>query len=209
MLLLVQLAAVADTVLVRNVPPARTAFEQIVFVAQGITSLLVLVLVLMTLVGFLVLAAKADAVKRKLEEVLDELRPMTRSAVAMSEDVREVAKNVNKMVDESRETVKVVNERVRKSAVTLSDRVDELSAIIGRVNDSANRVASVATTTVAGIKLGARALGFGRGAAKKKKKEKMKGRVGGRGAGRDPERDADRRIERHARDERPTLRRRD
>ncbi|MCC7002835.1 MAG: hypothetical protein IT357_11830 [Gemmatimonadaceae bacterium] len=202
MLLLLQLAAVADTVLVRNVPPARTAFEQIVFVAQGITSLLVLLLVLLlvvlTLLSFLLLRAKADEVKDKLEELLSELRPMTRGAAAMYEDVREVAKNVNAMVDESRDTVKIVNERVRKSAVTLSDRVDELSTIIGRVNASANRVASVATTTVAGIKFGARALGFSRGAAKKKK---MKGRAA--------ERDSDRRVERQSRDERPTLRRRD
>lgn len=195
MLLLLQLAAVADTVLVRNVPPARTAFEQIVFVAQGITSLLVLVLVVMTLISLLVLRAKADEVKDKLEELLEELRPMTRGAAAMYDDVREVAKNVNEMVDESRDTVKIVNERVRKSAVTLSDRVDELSTIIGRVNASANRVASVATTTVAGIKFGARALGFGRGAAKKKK---VKGRAAGRESGRAAERD-----------ERPTLRRRD
>lgn len=195
MLLFLQLAAVADTVLVRNVPPARTAFEQIVFVAQGITSLLVLLLVVMTLVSLLALRAKADEVKDKLEELLEELRPMTRGAAAMYEDVREVAKNVNAMVDESRDTVKIVNERVRKSAVTLSDRVDELSAIIGRVNASANRVASVATTTVAGIKFGARALGFGRGAAKKKK---VKGRDGRRDAGREA-----------LRDERPTLRRRD
>jgi len=191
MVLLLQLAAVADTVLVRNVPPARTAFEQIVFVAQGITSLLVLLLVVMTLVSLLALRAKADEMKDKLDELLEELRPMTRGAAAMYEDVRQVAKNVNDMVDESRDTVKIVNERVRKSAVTLSDRVDELSTIIGRVNDSANRVASVATTTVAGIKFGARALGFGRGASKKKKVK-----------GREARRDA-------LRDERPTLRRRD
>lgn len=185
MLLLLQLAAVADTVLVRNVPPARTTFEQIVFVAQGITSLLLLLLVVMTLLAFLVLRAKADQVQDKLEELLDELRPMTRGAAAMYEDVREVAKNVNAMVDQSRETVTIVNERVRKSAVTLSDRVDELSTIIGRVNSSANRVASAATTTLAGLKFGARALGLGRSGAKK---GKMKGRT---------------------RDERPTLRRRD
>jgi methyl-accepting chemotaxis protein len=204
MLLLLQLAAAADTVLVRNVPPARTAFEQIVFVAQGITSLLVLVLVAMTLISLLMLRAKADEVKDKLEELLDELRPMTRGAAAMYEDVREVAKNINEMVDESRDTVKIVNERVRKSAVTLSDRVDELSTIIGRVNASANRVASVATTTVAGIKFGARALGLGRGGAKKKK-------VKGRSAERDGQRRAERptRDEALVRDERPSLRRRD
>ncbi len=190
MLLFLQIASVADTVLVRNVPPARSAFEQLVFVAQGITSLLVLLLVVLTVLALLVLRAKADQLQHKLDELLVELRPMTRSAAAMYEDVREVAKNVNEMVEESRDTVKTVNERVRKSVVTLTDRVDELSGIVGRVNASATKVASVATTTVAGIKFGARALGLAR-PAKRKKKGKLRGAA--------PE----------ERDERPRLRRRD
>jgi hypothetical protein len=73
------------------------------------------------------------------------------------------------MVDDSRDTVRVVNDRVRSSVVTLTDRVDEMSEIIGRVNRSADRVASVATTAVAGIKFGARALGLGKGRKNKKK----------------------------------------
>lgn len=41
-MLILQLAAAADTVLVRAVPPLRTPFEQVVYVASGLTSLLVL-----------------------------------------------------------------------------------------------------------------------------------------------------------------------
>lgn len=168
-MLLFQLAAVADTVLVRNVPPSRTGFEQLVFVASGLTSLLLLLLVVLTLVGLLVLRRKAEEVHAKVDELLQELRPLARSAAGMYEDVREVAKNVNAMVDDSRDTVKVVNENVRRSVVGLSEKVDDLSAIVGRVNASAERVATVATTTVAGLKFGARALGLGKGRKAKKK----------------------------------------
>lgn len=158
-----QLAAIADTVLVRNVAPLRTTFDQVVYVTSGLTSILAFVLILMTVVGLLVLRSTAREVLQKLEALLVELRPMVRNTNAMSDDVRDVARNVNKMVDESRDTVRVVNERVRSSVVTLSDRVDEMSDIIGRVNRSAERVASVATTAAAGIKLGARALGLSKG----------------------------------------------
>lgn len=160
MMPLLQLAAAADTVLVRNVPPARTAFEQVVFVASGLTSIFLFLAICMLLVALLVLRRKADEVHGKLDQLLAELKPMTA-------DVREVAKNVNAMVTESRDTVKVVNERVRTSMLALSDRVDDLSALVGRVNASAERVATVATTTMAGLKFGARALGLGR---KRKKK---------------------------------------
>ena len=169
-MLLYQLAAIADTVIVRNVPPVRTAFEQVVFVTSGLTSIFAFLLIGMTVIGLLALRSTANQVLRKLEELMVELKPMARNTSAMSDDVREVAKNVNRMVDESRDTVRVVNDRVRSSVVTLTDRVDDLSEIIGRVNRSASRVASVATTAVAGIKFGARALGLSTARKAKKKK---------------------------------------
>jgi hypothetical protein len=42
---LLQAAAAHDTVIMRQVPPVRTWFEQVVFVASGISTLLVLVLI--------------------------------------------------------------------------------------------------------------------------------------------------------------------
>ncbi len=181
MVLLMQLAAAADTVLVRNVPPSRTVFEQIVFVTQGMTSILLFLLIVVMVVGLLLLRHKAEKVEGKLDHLIAELQPMARNATAMSEEVREVAKNLNAMVDDSRDTVTVINEKVRTSAVALAERVDDLSAILGRVNASAERVATVATTTMAGLKVGARVMGFG----KKRKKKRA------------------------ATDERPRLRRRD
>jgi methyl-accepting chemotaxis protein len=173
-MLLYQLAAIADTVLVRNVPLARSGFEQLVFVVSGLTSILAFILICMSVVGLIVLRAKADELKEKLEDLVDELKPMARNAAAMYEDVREVAKNINAMVDESRDTMDLVNKRVRSSVVTLTDRVDEMSEIIGRVNHSAERVATVATTAVAGVKFGARVMGFGKG---RKAKLKAKARA--------------------------------
>jgi methyl-accepting chemotaxis protein len=167
MILLLQLAAAADTVLVRNVPPSRTVFEQIVFVTQGMTSILLFLLVCVMVGGLLLLRARADQLEGKLDHLIDELKPMARNATAMSEEVREVAKNINAMVDDSRDTVTVINDRVRTAAVALADQVEDLTGIIGRVNASAARMASVATTTMAGLKVGARVMGLGK---KRKKK---------------------------------------
>jgi hypothetical protein len=81
-MLLLQLAAVADTVLVRQVTPARTAFEQLVFVASGLTSILTLLLVLVVLVVLVGMRATAVALQGKLDEVLAELRPLTQNVNA-------------------------------------------------------------------------------------------------------------------------------
>lgn len=189
--LLLQLAAAADTVLVRNVPPARTAFEQLVFVASGLTSILLFLLICVLVVGLLVLRSKANEVEGKLDTLIAELSPMARNATEMSAAVRDVATNVNAMVAESRDTVQQVNTRVRATAGRLADEIDHLSEMVGRVNASAERVADVASTTIAGLKVGANALGLGR----KRKARKVR-----------EEREAPRTA---AADERPRLRRRD
>jgi len=165
-MLLSQLATAADTIVVRQVPPIRTTFEQVAFVASGLTSILALVLVVVAIVALLTLRRKADEMKVKVDEILVELRPLARNASAMYSDVREVAQDIKEMVEESRETVKSTNERVRKSVGTLTHRVDQLSSMIARVHDSAEAVAGVATTALGGLKLGARAVGMG----KRKKK---------------------------------------
>lgn len=168
-MLLFQLAAAADTLLVRQVPLARTGLEQFVFVVSGLTSLMALVLVVVAIVLLLSLRSKAEETRGKLDELLAELRPLTKSANAMVQDASLVARNVNEVVERSRDTVKYADARVRKSVTALTDRVDDLSDLLGRVNVAAERVETVATTTVAGIKFGARALGFSKKGKRRKK----------------------------------------
>lgn len=169
MILLLQLAVAADTVLVRNVPPARTTFEQIVFVSGGLTSILLLLLVVTMVVALVVLRAKAEQLQGKLDKLLADLSPLTANANEMSIEVREVAKHVNAMVADSRTTVTLVNDRVRRSVVKLTDEIDDLSDVVGRVNTAAERVSRVASTAMAGLKVGASALGIG------KKRKKTRG----------------------------------
>ncbi len=155
-------AATADTVLVRQVPPVRTAFEQLVFVASGLTSILTLLVVLVILLMLVGMRQAAKALHAKLEEVLTELRPLTQNANAASQDLREATAMAKEMVAESRETVAMANARVRETVEDLSDRVAELSAIIGRVTRLATRIGAVASTAIGGLKAGARLMGFRR-----------------------------------------------
>lgn len=157
-----QLAAVADTVLVRQVAPVRSVFEQIVFVASGLTSILTLLVALVLLYVLFRLRDTSRDIMGKLDELLVELRPAAANARAASSDVKEAAAVAKAMVIESRETVTMANERVRETVEELTDRVNELSEIIGKVTRMANRVGAIAGTAMGGLKAGARMMGIGR-----------------------------------------------
>lgn len=171
-MILLQLAAAADTLIVRQVPSVRSGVEQFVLVASGLAAVLAMVLIVVAILLLLAVRSKADETRAKLDELLVELRPLTRSANAMVEEVTETARTVNEVVEQARDTIAFADARVRKSVTLLADRVDDVSALIGRVHGAAERVESVATTTVAGIKFGARALGL----SKKKRKAKRRKR---------------------------------
>jgi uncharacterized protein YoxC len=157
-----QVAAVADTMIVRQVPPVRTAFEQLVFVASGLTSILTLLAVLVVLMLLVGMRQAAQALQAKLDEVLGELRPLTHNATAASQDLREATAMAKAMVAESRETVSMANQRVRAAVDDLGDRVAELSEIIAAVSRMATRIASLTATAIGGLKAGARVLGLGK-----------------------------------------------
>lgn len=157
-----QLAAVADTVMVRQVPPVRTVFEQVVFVASGLTSVLTLLVVIVLLYVLFRLRDTSRDLMGKLDQLLVELRPAASNAREASVDVREAAAVAKAMVIESRETVAIANERVRETVEELTDRVNELSAIIGKVTRMATRVGAIAGTAIGGLKAGARMMGIGR-----------------------------------------------
>jgi len=188
-MLFLQLAAAADTLIVRQVTPARTAFEQIVFVASGLTSILTLLVVVAILAMLLGMRQAAIALQAKLDEVLKELRPLTQNANAASADLREATAMAKEMMVDSRETVALANLRVRETVDDLSDRIAELTAIVGKVIRLASRIAAVSATAIGGLRAGARVFGFGR--------------TGSKAATRERKRD-----EAADRDEKPRLRRR-
>ncbi len=170
--LALQSATVADTVLFRQVPAVRSTFEQVVFVASGLTSILTLLVVVVVLLMLIGMRVAAKALGEKLDEVLLELRPLTQNANAASADVREAAATAKAMVMESRATVSEANARVRETIENLTERVDDLAEMLGRIHRAADRVAGLAGTAMGGIKAGAAILGMNR-----KRKAKSKPRV--------------------------------
>lgn len=168
-MLLLQLAAAADTLIVRQLPPVRTGFEATVFVLSGVATLLALVLMVVAIWILLSLRARAEESRVRMDALM-------LKAGEMIDDVRVTAQHTNEILEGSRDTIRYADEKVRHSVALLTDRVDDVSALIGRVHDAASRVETVATTTVAGIKFGARALGLSKRKKRKATKKKSSGR---------------------------------
>jgi methyl-accepting chemotaxis protein len=198
-MLFAQITAVTDTLVVRQVPDIRTGFEQVVFVASGLTSIIVLVLVIAALLAILALRRKIEETQGQLAGLLSELRPMAASAKGAIEDFREVAGTAKDTIVETRIAIQDTHTRIQETVDTLADRVDDLSDILGRVHRSAETVAAIAGTAIGGIKLGARAFGIG-GSKKRPKRKRPLSRAAAR---------RQRLAEDAEDDERPRLRRRD
>lgn len=110
------LAAAAETLLVRPVPPVRTAFDQVVHVTSGLTSILTLVLCLSALWLILELRRRAGAIEAELASLAKDLRPLAERATAAAEDVRAVTQKVDAIVGEVHQTASSVGATVRATA---------------------------------------------------------------------------------------------
>jgi uncharacterized protein YoxC len=189
-MLLLQATALADTLVVRQVPIAPSAFEQFVVITSGVTTVLLLGLVVVLLRVFIGLRARMDDTAERLDALLV--------------DARAVATSAGDVIEDSQDTIRETTLRIRDTVDTLADRVDALSAMLRRIHSSAEKVAAVAGTAIGGIKLGARALGLG-GRGKKRKPKVAKRPLSRRAARRERMAEA---LD-GADDERPRLRRRD
>jgi len=110
------LAAAAETLLVRPVPPVRTAFDQVAHVTSGLTSILTLLLCLSALWLILELRRRAGAIEAELASLAKDLRPLAERATAAAEDVRAVTQKVDAIVGEVHQTASSVGATVRATA---------------------------------------------------------------------------------------------
>ena len=168
-----QAASIArDTLLVRPVPPIRTAFEQSVFVAQGILVIFAVFLIPLSMYGALEMRKSALAAAERLDALLAELRPLATQVKETSVAVKETADMIRTDVAMVHDTVQVATDRVKQTVVQLADRVDDFNDLLGSVHEKASMAIDVAGTAMSGLAWGARALRDRRAVRKAKKRSR-------------------------------------
>jgi hypothetical protein len=152
------LLLVADTLLVRQVPPDRSGFEQAVFVAAGLAQIVTLVVVVVLTVIFFRLWKAQQVIQAQLGSLSAKVDPMIASATAAAENVRSLTDVVRKDAVLAADALAQATGRVRDSVGGIADRVDEFGELLGRFHAKTDAVAEVAGAALDTLKLGAHAL---------------------------------------------------
>ena len=152
------LLVAADTMLVRQVSPDRTGFEQLIFLAAGVSQVVTLVVVVLLTVIFFRMWKAQQAMQEQLGRLGAKVDPMIASATAAAENVRALTDVVRKDAVLAADALSEATGRVRDSVGAIADRIDEFSALLGRVHAKADAVADVAGAAIDVLQLGATAM---------------------------------------------------
>lgn len=116
-------------------------------------------------IGMILLARAIMRIMRslnKVEAALDTIgrdaRPVLDRARAIGENLNFIAMSVRKEVDQVGETISFANERLEDAIVAAEERVQELSALIDVVQGEVEGTVLTATSTLRGIRTGAKML---------------------------------------------------
>lgn len=146
----------ADTMLVRQVPPDRSAFEQVVFVAGGLAQVLTLVVVVLLAVIFYRMWRAQLAVQAQLSQLAAKVDPMLASATSAAENVRALTDAVKRDAGAAAEALSEATGRVRDAVGGIADRIDDVGDLLGRVTEKADAVVEVAGAAASTIRAGSR-----------------------------------------------------
>ncbi len=128
---------------------------------QVIQAIAVLVLGIgLILLARAVLRAKhsLDRLDKALETLTHDARPVMDRARAIGENLNFIAMSVRKEVDRVGETIELANQRLEDAIDSAEERVQELGALIDVVQGEVQDTLLTATSTIRGIRTGARML---------------------------------------------------
>ena len=159
-----------DTLLVRQLPAQRSAVEQLFFYASGLSSLLILTLLVMALVVVFWMRRAAISAGERVDQLLVELRPLLDQATETGQSIRKAADLIQTEVAHATEGAHDAGVRVKRTVGELADRVDDFNELLGKVHSRADTVVDVAGTAMDGLAWGKRKLAERRARKRVKKK---------------------------------------
>ena len=142
--------------IVRQVPPDRTGFEQTVFVTAGLAQIVTLAVVVVLAVIFYRMWQSQQAIQEQLGRLASKIDPMLSSATSAAENVRALTEAVKRDAGTAGEALVDATSRVRDSVAGIADRIDDFGDLLSRVTTKAEAVADVAGAAVTTIKAGSR-----------------------------------------------------
>lgn len=126
-------------------------------VANLIIAVAILVIAAVAVGVALELRAAHRELQGSIDRVRSELAPVLANVRSISDDVRGMTQSVRGDVERVNETVTQVTERVQHALAVSEERLGEFNALLGVVQDEAERLFVSTASTVRGVRRGAQA----------------------------------------------------
>jgi len=148
-----------DTLIMKQVLPARGVFEQI----QAIASAIITVAFLVFLIISLPLAWHFRKTYKKLHHLIDrvygDITPITNNVNAIADNINYIATSVRQDITKVSASIDDANERVQRAMNEAERRVNEFNALLAVVQDEAEQLFVSTASAVHGVRRGAAAFG--------------------------------------------------
>jgi uncharacterized protein YoxC len=152
---LLQAVAPHDTMIVKQVLPARGIFEQITAVASAIITLAFLALLIVALPMAWHLRKMYRKVNHLLDRIQGDIAPLMHHVSAIADNVHFVTTSIRTDVQKVNATIASANERVQAAVALAESRLNEFNALLSVVQEEAEHVFVSTASAVRGVRGGA------------------------------------------------------
>jgi uncharacterized protein YoxC len=153
-----QLAAHADTTLVRQVGQERGWFETVTSVASALMSIALLVLTVALVPAAWNFRKSYAKISDLLDRVYGDVNPLMRHASAIADNVNYITTSVRTDVQQVNATIAAANQRLQQAVALTEQRLNEFNALLEVVQQEAENMFVATASTVRGVRTGAAAL---------------------------------------------------
>jgi methyl-accepting chemotaxis protein len=181
---LVAQGAVRDTVVMIQVPPARSALESIVMVGELVIPLIVLVLLGAVVFLLFALRRSIKELTKLFHSSYGDLSAAAHAVRNASDDVRQITQSVKTDFSAVSDTVRYMNKGVRRAVRRARARLERLDALAEVAQEEAEDFVLSTSSALHGVRAGAAALRrtfqFTQGSTqRRRRKKKRSGREDG------------------------------
>jgi uncharacterized protein YoxC len=152
-------ASVHDTLIMKQVLPARGLFEQI----QAVASAIITVAFLVFLIVSLPLAWHFRKTYKKLHHLIDrvygDITPITHNVNSITDNINYITTAVRQDLAKVSASIDDANDRVQRAMEQAERRVNEFNALLAVVQDEAEQLFVSTASAVHGVRGGAAAFG--------------------------------------------------
>jgi uncharacterized protein YoxC len=157
------IAGARDTVITKQVVPERGLLEQVTAVCSVITTVALTVFSIVAVPAAWRFRSTYKKVDHLLERIYGDINPIMRHVNEISDNVNYVTTAIRADVQMVNATIASANERVQQAVAQTEQRLVEFNALLGVVQEEAERTFVSAASTVRGVRTGAAAFRDGAG----------------------------------------------